>query len=43
MKIKVEEDELMKVFQTAVSACVHGSLMTAQRAQTYCRSGEIHT
>lgn len=41
--IKVEEDELMKAFQTAVSACVHSSLMTEEKAQTYCRSGEIHT
>lgn len=43
MKVKVEEDELRKVFQTAASACVHGSVMTAEGAQTYCRSGEIHT
>lgn len=30
----------MKRFSTAVSACVQGGLMTSQRAQSYCRSGE---
>lgn len=34
------EDELMKKFGTAVSACVHSGLMTSQRARSYCRSGE---
>lgn len=36
----MSEEELMKSFSTAVSACVQGGLMTSQRAQSYCRSGE---
>lgn len=40
--MKAKEDELRKVFQTTVSLCVHNGLMTAERAQSYYRSGEIY-
>ncbi|XP_041653970.1 NACHT and WD repeat domain-containing protein 2-like [Cheilinus undulatus] len=36
--VKAKEEELMKVFQTAVSQCVHKGLMTPERAQSYYRS-----
>lgn len=41
VKMKAKEDELLKVFQTTVSLCVHNGLMTPERAQSYYRSGEI--
>ncbi|XP_051253051.1 NACHT and WD repeat domain-containing protein 2 isoform X1 [Dicentrarchus labrax] len=37
-EMKAKEDELRKVFQTTVSLCVHGGLMTPERAQSYYRS-----
>lgn len=40
--MKAQEDELRKVFQTTVSMCVYNGLMTAERAQSYYRSGEIY-
>lgn len=39
--MKVKEDELAKVFQTAASVCVHRGLMAAERAMCFFRSGEI--
>lgn len=35
---KAKEAELRKVFQTAVSLCVHGDLMTPEGAKSYYRS-----
>lgn len=40
--MKAKEEELRKVFQTTVSLCVNNGLMTAERAQSYHRSGEVH-
>lgn len=39
--MKVKEDELAKVFQTAASVCVNKGLMAAERAAHFSRSGEI--
>lgn len=39
--MKVKEDELAKVFQTAASVCVNKGLMAAERAARFSRSGEI--
>ncbi|KAI3354346.1 hypothetical protein L3Q82_018869, partial [Scortum barcoo] len=41
-EMMTEEEELRKVFQTAVSQCVHSGVMTPERAQSYYRSGEIY-
>ncbi|XP_027135915.1 NACHT and WD repeat domain-containing protein 2 isoform X3 [Larimichthys crocea] len=38
IKMKAEENELLKVFQTTVSLCVHNGLMTPERARSYYRS-----
>ncbi|XP_047449629.1 NACHT and WD repeat domain-containing protein 2 isoform X2 [Mugil cephalus] len=38
MKIKAKEEELRKVFQTAVSLCVQSGLMTPERGRSFCRS-----
>nr|XP_046244792.1 NACHT and WD repeat domain-containing protein 2-like isoform X2 [Scatophagus argus] len=38
IKMKTKEDELRKVFQAAVSLCVHSGLLTPERAQSYDRS-----
>ncbi|XP_038548605.1 NACHT and WD repeat domain-containing protein 2 isoform X1 [Micropterus salmoides] len=38
IKRNAKEEELRKVFQTAVSLCVHNGVMTPQRAHSYSRS-----
>ncbi|XP_022062004.1 NACHT and WD repeat domain-containing protein 2 isoform X2 [Acanthochromis polyacanthus] len=38
VKEEVKDAELRKVFQTAVSLCVHNDLMTPERAKSYYRS-----
>lgn len=42
VKMKAKEEELRKAFQRTVSLCVNKALMTAERAQSYHRSGEGH-
>lgn len=41
VRMKVREDALAKVFQTAASVCVNKGLMAAERAARFSRSGEI--
>ncbi|XP_026171557.1 NACHT and WD repeat domain-containing protein 2 [Mastacembelus armatus] len=38
VKVKAEEEELRKLFQTSVSMCVHSGLMTPERGHSYYRS-----
>lgn len=40
MRMKGKEEELRKVFQTAVSLCVHSGVMSPERAHRYYTSGE---
>ncbi|XP_054457796.1 NACHT and WD repeat domain-containing protein 2 [Anoplopoma fimbria] len=38
MRVKAEDEELRKLFQTTVSLCVHNGVMSPERAHNYYRS-----
>lgn len=40
VRIKAEEDELRRVFETTASLCVTNGVMTAESSMRYHRSGE---